>query len=93
MDEAPYFGYMRGCHTKAKMKEIDSFAASLGITVMPCIQTMAHLNGTFQWKKVPLDCADILLTDTVSLSSWQLEIRLSINNPPNIITKKMPPKP
>ena len=63
VDGEPYFGYMRGRYTKAEMKEIDAFAASLGITVIPCIQTLAHLNATFRWKKVPLDCDDILLTD------------------------------
>ena len=63
VDGEPYFGYMRGRYTKAEMKEIDSYAASIGITVIPCIQTLAHLNATFRWKKVPLDCDDILLTD------------------------------
>ena len=63
VDGEPYFGYMRGRYSKAEMKEIDSFASSLGITVIPCIQTLAHLNATFRWKKVPLDCDDILLTD------------------------------
>ena len=59
----PYFGYLRGRYSKAEMKEIDAFAASLGMTVIPCIQTLAHLNAVFRWKKVPRDCDDILLTD------------------------------
>jgi hypothetical protein len=63
VDNEPYFGYMRGRYTKAEMKEIDAFAASLGITVIPCIQTLAHLNTIFRWKKFPRDCDDILLTD------------------------------
>lgn len=63
VDGEPYFGYMRGRYTKAEMKEIDTFATSLGITVIPCIQTLAHLNATFRWKQIPLDCDDILLTD------------------------------
>lgn len=63
VDGEPYFGYMRGRYTKAEMKEIDAFATSLGITVIPCIQTLAHLNATFRWKQIPLDCDDILLTD------------------------------
>ena len=54
---------MRGRYSKAEMKEIDSFAAALGITVIPCIQTLAHLNATFRWKQIPVDCDDILLTD------------------------------
>ena len=63
VDGEPYFGYMRGRYTKSEMKEIDAFATELGMTVIPCIQTLAHLNATFRWKKVPLDCDDILLTD------------------------------
>ncbi|MBR7185398.1 MAG: beta-N-acetylhexosaminidase [Clostridia bacterium] len=63
VDDEPYFGYLRGRYSKAEMKEIDAFAASLGITVIPCIQTLAHLNATFRWGKVPRDCDDILLTD------------------------------
>ena len=63
VDGEPYFGYMRGRYTKAEMKEIDTFASSLGMTVIPCIQTLAHMNATFRWKQFPLDCDDILLTD------------------------------
>ena len=63
VDNEPYFGYMRGRYTKAEMKEIDAFAASLGITVIPCIQTLAHLNAIFRWDKFPVDCEEILLTD------------------------------
>ena len=63
VDGEPYFGYMRGRYSKSEMKEIDAFAASLGMSVIPCIQTLAHLNAAFRWKKIPLDCDDILLVD------------------------------
>ena len=63
VDGEPYFGYMRGRYTKAEMKEIDAFAEGLGMTVIPCIQTLAHLNGIFRWGEFPRDCDDILLTD------------------------------
>ena len=63
VDGEPYFGYMRGRYTKEEMKHMDAFASSLGITVIPCIQTLAHLQTTFRWGKVPVDCNDILLTD------------------------------
>lgn len=58
-----YFGYMRGGYSKAELKELDSFAASVGIELIPCIQTLAHLNATFRWGKVPNDCFDIMLVD------------------------------
>ena len=63
VDGEPYFGYMRGRYTKDEMKEIDSFATSLGMTVIPCIQTLAHLNAFFRWGTVKRDCDDILLAD------------------------------
>ena len=63
VDGEPYFGYMRGRYTKAEMKEIDAFAESLGMTVIPCIQTLAHLNAIFRWGNFPRDCDDILMTD------------------------------
>ncbi len=59
----PYFGYMRGRYSVAEMKELDSFAASMGIELIPCIQTLAHLNAAIRWKTFPVDCDDILLTD------------------------------
>ena len=62
VDGEPYFGYLRGRYSKSEMKEIDAFAANLGITVIPCIQTLAHLNCALRWGKYPVDCNDILLT-------------------------------
>lgn len=63
VDGEPYFGYMRGRYTKAEMREIDDFASSIGMTVIPCIQTLAHLNAFFRWGKLKKDYDDILLTD------------------------------
>ena len=63
VDGEPYFGYMRGRYSKAEMKELDAYAAGLGITLIPCIQTLAHLNAIFRWDQYPRDCHDILLTD------------------------------
>ncbi len=63
VDGEPYFGYMRGRYTKAEMKELDDYAAGLGIELIPCIQTLAHLNAVKRWKQYPFDCDDILLVD------------------------------
>lgn len=59
----PYFGYMRSRYSIEEMKEIDEFAASIGIEAIPCIQTLAHMRTFFKWRKVNVDCDDILLTD------------------------------
>ncbi len=63
VDGEPYFGYMRGRYTKQEMKEIDAFAKTLGMEVIPCIQALAHLNAIKRWKQYPFDCTDILLAD------------------------------
>ena len=47
--EYPYFGYLRGRYTAAELKEIDAYAAFMGVRVIPCIQTLAHLAQFLQW--------------------------------------------
>jgi len=39
----PYFGYQRGAYTRAELKAIDAYATRLDIEVIPCIQTLGHL--------------------------------------------------
>lgn len=63
VNDEPYFGYMRGRYSKEEMKELDAFANSIGMEVVPCIQTLAHLNATMRWNKIPRDCSDILLCE------------------------------
>ncbi len=57
--DEPYFGYMRGRFTESELKAIDDYAYSFGIEVIPCIQTLAHLNNMFQWRFVYRDIWDI----------------------------------
>lgn len=45
----PYFGYFRGGYTQDELRELDAFADSLGIELIPCIQTLAHLATTLKW--------------------------------------------
>ena len=59
----PFFGYLRGRYTAEELREIDDYAFSIGVEVIPCIQTLAHLNAYIRWKKTPIDCDDILLVD------------------------------
>lgn len=48
--EQPMFGYMRPKYTAAEFKELDDYAFNLGIELIPCIQTLAHLSVTLKWK-------------------------------------------
>ncbi len=57
----PYFGYMRGRYTEAEMREMDEFATSIGMEIIPCVQALAHLNATIRWCHLNLDTDDIML--------------------------------
>ncbi len=63
--EYPYFGYMRGRYSMKELRELDHYASSFGITLVPCIQTLAHLQGMLRWPCFEdiHDCNDILLCD------------------------------
>ena len=61
----PLFGYRRGRYTKSELKEIDAYADGKGIELIPCIQTLAHLNQLFlhgMYYEIR-DTDDILLVD------------------------------
>lgn len=64
VDDNPYFGHLRGRYTKAELKEIDAYAAAHNIQIIPCIQTLAHVNALFHWPvyREIHDADDILLT-------------------------------
>lgn len=45
----PYFGYMRGRYTMEELRDIDNYAAELGVCVIPCVQTLSHLREVLKW--------------------------------------------
>ena len=57
LEEFPYFGYLRGGYTKEELKELDKFALDLGIELVPCIQTLGHLDMALRWSHMA-DMAD-----------------------------------
>lgn len=61
--EYPLMGYMRGRYSVSELKEIDDYAFSLGVEVVPCIQTLAHMNQFLQWSEYSniKDTANVLL--------------------------------
>ena len=58
-----YFGYMRGRYSMEELRELDGYADSIGIELIPCIQTLAHVNAAIRWQTFPTDCEDIMLVD------------------------------
>ena len=66
IDNNPFFGHLRGRYSKTEMKELDKYCAEIGIELVPCIQTLAHLNCIFKWYDQYSeinDCDDILLCE------------------------------
>ncbi len=64
--DEPVFGYLRGRYTIAEMKEIDEYANSYGIEMIPCVQTLAHLQAMRRYYceyEDIFDIDDILLAD------------------------------
>lgn len=59
----PHFGAFRGRYTKEELQELDAYAAMFGITLVPCIQTLAHLHTYLRWHTADgmRDNQDILL--------------------------------
>lgn len=62
-----YFGYLRGAYTTEELKEIDDYAHMFGIELIPCIQTLAHLNQFFMWEHIAEKYVDI--DDILNVSS------------------------
>lgn len=44
-----FFGYGRGAYTEEELRRIDAYGHTLGIEVIPCIQTLGHLEQMLQW--------------------------------------------
>ncbi len=66
VNNEPYFGFLRGRYSKAELKELDAYCLSKGLELIPCIQTLAHVNAIFQSSDAYndiRDCDDILLID------------------------------
>ncbi|MDY2913025.1 MAG: beta-N-acetylhexosaminidase [Candidatus Enteromonas sp.] len=45
----PYFGYLRGRYSQQEIAEIAEYAEGFGMEVIPCIQTLSHLNQALRW--------------------------------------------
>ncbi|MBQ8428202.1 MAG: beta-N-acetylhexosaminidase [Clostridia bacterium] len=65
VDGEPYFGYLRGRYSQEELKEVVAYCNGLDMEVIPCIQTLAHLNQIFRWRAYDSinDYADILLVE------------------------------
>ena len=70
--EAPYLGYLRGRYTEKELRELDDYAADSGVELVPCVQTLAHLEQFLQWD-VNRDIKDndcVLMIDEPKTYAW-----------------------
>ena len=58
IESQPYFGHLRGRYSKNELKDIDGFCREIGIELIPCIQTLAHLQKIFNWQFTYRDVND-----------------------------------
>lgn len=65
MPEYPLFGYQRGRYTKEELRHLVAYGKERGITLIPCIEILAHLQHIFRWDEFVKyrDTDDILLVD------------------------------
>ncbi len=63
VDGEPFFGIFRGRYSQKELTDLDEYCSSIGVELVPCIQTLAHLNAAFRWGKYGAinDIDDILL--------------------------------
>jgi len=49
MEAYPYFGHLRGRWSKEELKALVAYGEQFGVTLVPCIQTLGHLERMFVW--------------------------------------------
>ncbi|MFB9769063.1 beta-N-acetylhexosaminidase [Lactiplantibacillus modestisalitolerans] len=48
--EEPYFGHQRGRYTQAQLHELARYGDQFGVTLVPAVQTLAHLHNALKWE-------------------------------------------
>lgn len=51
MDKYPYFGHQLCGYSLEELNGIDAFADGMGVEVIPCIQTLGHLETYLRWQE------------------------------------------
>ncbi|MBR3836804.1 MAG: beta-N-acetylhexosaminidase [Clostridia bacterium] len=62
----PYFGHHRGRYSQDDIRDLVAYCETIGVEVIPCIQTLAHLEAIFKWvqyRNTVLDTGNILLAE------------------------------
>ena len=59
VEGAPYFGALRGRYSIKDLQEVDRYAQLFGLQLVPCIQTLAHVDQYFMWEAIEYKYKDI----------------------------------
>ncbi len=83
LENYPYFGYGRGKYTYQELKELDDYAHSLGIEMIPCIQTLSHLDTVLRWPSAAevKDTTFTLLVDSDATYSFIEDMLVAASAP------------
>jgi len=49
LEKYPYFGYLRGSYSLKDIKELVAYGKCFGVELIPCIQTLGHLERPLRW--------------------------------------------
>lgn len=80
MEKYPYFGYLRGAYSKEELKEMVSYADSFGVTIVPCIQTLDHLERPLRWEvfdSIKDGASNLMVNDEKSYEFIEVMIKTS----------------
>ncbi len=72
LPDEPFFGYLRGRYSLDEMREIDAYAARLGVELVGSIQALGHLEPVLRWPAY----AHVKDTDSVLLTSEERSYQL-----------------
>ena len=59
VEGVPYFGALRGRYSIKDLQEVDRYAQLFGVQLVPCIQTLAHVDQYFMWEAIEYKYKDI----------------------------------
>ena len=83
MEGLAHFGYMRGKYSFDELKEIDDYAYALGIEVVPCMQTLGHMQRYLSWSETAglSENGSVLLPDSEATYDFIEKMILAVTSP------------
>lgn len=85
----PYFGHLRGRYTQAQLHDLAVYADGFGMTLVPAIQTLAHLQNALKWTAFEdiKDTPDVLWVEKPATTAFLKQLLQAASAP--FLTNKM----